>query len=151
MHRKAARKQPLDPKSAGYHVRHNYSRLIPLSSPPNLRQDIRKCLGIYDVRRHMGAFMSEGQKAWWGRRRRQGMFRFVLLYGVLGWGGLMAAVWMTQMSIFTNWEYFTRTFLAQPVVFVLAVVFVGLMCGFLLWHFNEILYKQALEDEANDQ
>ena len=32
-----------------------------------------------------------------------------------------------------------------------AVVLGGLMFGFLLWHVNEIRYKQALEDEASDQ
>jgi len=99
----------------------------------------------------MGAFMSQRQQAWWGRRRRQGMLRSVLLYGALGWGGLTAAVWMVWMWFSTTKEYFERTFFSQPLVFALAVVLGGLMFGFLLWHVNEIRYKQALEDEASDQ
>ena len=99
----------------------------------------------------MGAFMSQAQQTWWSRLRRQGMLRFVLLYGVVGWGGLSAAVWMVWMWFTASKEYFAQTFFSQPLIFVLAVAFGGLVFGFLLWHVNEIRYKQALEDEANDQ
>jgi len=99
----------------------------------------------------MGAFMSDKQQVWWANVRRQGMLRFVLLYGVLGWGALTTLGWMASMWISAREEYFAQTFFSQPLVFILAAVLAGLMGGFLLWHLNEIRYKQALEDQANDQ
>jgi|SRR5687768_9314214 len=99
----------------------------------------------------MGAFMSQQQQVWWGKLRRQGMLRFILLYGVIGWAGLSAAGWMALMWFFATKEYFAQTFFSQPLTLVLTIGFAGLMFGFLLWHVNEIRYKQALEDEANDQ
>ena len=104
-----------------------------------------------NVRRQMGAYMSQKQQIWWGKVRRQGMLRFVLLYGVLGWGGLSAATWMAWMWFTATKEYFVRTFFSQSLFFVLVVVFSGLMFGFLLWHVNEIGYKRALEDQAHDK
>ncbi len=99
----------------------------------------------------MGAYMSQKQQIWWAKVRRQGMLRFVLLYGVLGWGGLSAATWMAWMWFTATKEYFVRTFFSQPLFFVLVVFFSGLMFGFLLWHVNEIGYKRALEDQAHDK
>ena len=99
----------------------------------------------------MGAYMSQKQQVWWSRVRRLGMLRFVLLYGVLGWGGLSAAIWIVWMWLSATKEYFARTFFSQPLMFVIAVVLGGLTFGFLLWHVNEIRYRQALEDQANDQ
>jgi len=81
------------------------------------------------VRRPMGAYMSQKQQIWWAKLRRQGMLRFVLLYGVLGWGGLTAAIWMAWMWFTATNEYFVRTFFSQPLFFVLVVVFSGLMFG----------------------
>ena len=99
----------------------------------------------------MGAFMSHKQQVWWGRLRRQGMLRFVVLYGVVGWGGLGTAVLVAWMWFSSTKEYFAQTFLSQPFTLILACVLGGLMFGFLLWHVNEIRYKQALEDQASDQ
>jgi hypothetical protein len=97
----------------------------------------------------MGAYMSHKQQVWWAKVRRKGMLRFVFLYGVVGWGvlstaGFMASWWLSSESS-------ARVFFSQPLVFVLTVVAGGLVGGFLGWHFNEIQYKQALEDQANEQ
>lgn len=99
----------------------------------------------------MGAYLSHKQQVWWSRVRRLGMLRFILLYGVLGWGGLSAAIWIVWMWLSPTKEYLVGAFFSDPLFFVVTVLLGGLMFGFLLWHVNEISYRQALEDQANDQ
>jgi hypothetical protein len=79
------------------------------------------------------------------------MLHFMLVYGVVLWGGLTAVIWTTWMWFTASSDYFAETFLRQPFLFVLGVALSGLMFGFLLWHGNEIRYKQSLEDNGTEQ
>ena len=96
----------------------------------------------------MGTAMSQKQLARWSTVRRRGLVRFMVLNGVLTWGGLTLALWLGSMWLFSDREYFARTFLTQPFVMLAAFAIAGLVFGFLVWHFNEQRYKHTLEDEA---
>src|SRR5688500_16566256 len=96
----------------------------------------------------MGARMSQRQQLWWARVRRRGMLHFMVVYGVALWGGLTAAIWMAWMWLTADPDYFAATFLRQPLVLVFGVVLSGVTFGFLLWHMNEMRYKQSLEDNG---
>jgi hypothetical protein len=95
----------------------------------------------------MKIFMSRRQMASWERLRRHGRFRFVLLYGVILFGGLSTVVLMASRWFSGGYEYFEMTFLSRPLTVVLAGVLGGVAFGFLVWEFNEIRYRHALEDD----
>jgi hypothetical protein len=74
--------------------------------------------------------MNQKQRAKWERTRAKGMWRFVLLNGVLCWGGLMSAA----MSVY-NARNLTLT---VPIYLAGGFAF-GLAC----WLFGEHLYRKS--------
>jgi hypothetical protein len=99
----------------------------------------------------MAAAMSQTQVARWSQVRRKGLLRFMVLHGVIMWGGLTLVLWLGSTWLFASQEYFARTFLSQPFFLLTAVALGGLLFGFLVWHFNEQRYKHSLEDDQAQQ
>jgi len=99
----------------------------------------------------MASAMSQKQLAWWSQIRRKGLLRFMVLHGVILWGGLTLALWLAPTWLFASREYFARTFLSQPFFLLAAVALGGLLFGLLVWHFNEQRYKHSLEKDQAQQ
>jgi prolipoprotein diacylglyceryltransferase len=86
----------------------------------------------------MGMFsMNEKQRAKWERTRAKGMFRFVVLYGVMFAVGLSFAT-----SVF---DYFTssRGFQPEDLIFEIPIYLIsGLITGTAIWLVAESQYKK---------
>ncbi len=76
--------------------------------------------------------MNQKQRAKWERTRAKGMWRFVLLYGVLCWGGF--AIIATSTLIY-GWD---KLSLVAPIYLVAGFVF-GLFC----WFIGEYKYRKT--------
>ncbi len=76
--------------------------------------------------------MNQKQRAKWERTRAKGMWRFVLLYGVLGWGGL--AIIATSTLLY-GWN---KLSLVVPIYLVAGFAF-GLGC----WCIGESKYRKT--------
>ncbi len=75
----------------------------------------------------------------WETSRKRGKGRFVLLRGILGWGGFMTIV----MSIFQHLMHPKALFWSQIVPLNLAVHSIGgLLFGLWMWHSNERAYSR---------
>jgi hypothetical protein len=86
-----------------------------------------------------GLFQMDGkQRAKWERTRAEGMWRFVLLNGVLCWGGLMSVA-TSALSAFNprNMAVTVPIYLAGGFVF-------GLAC----WLYGERLYRKGSGDTS---
>lgn len=74
--------------------------------------------------------MNQEQRERWERTRAKGMWHFVLLYGVLCWGGIMSLVPALYRP--------ERMMITIPVYLVSGLVF-GLAC----WFYAEYLYRKS--------
>ncbi len=77
--------------------------------------------------------MNQKQRAKWECTRAKGMWRFVLLYGVVGWGGV--AIIATSTLIY-GWN---KLSFVAPIYLVAGFVF-GLLC----WFIGEYKYRRSL-------
>lgn len=79
--------------------------------------------------------MNQKQKEQWERTRTKGMWRFVLLYGVLVWGGAMSiTTWIIAMLVNGQDNVSIRV----PIFLVSGIVF-GLGC----WFVGEYKYRKS--------
>lgn len=85
--------------------------------------------------------MNQRQRAKWERTRVKGMWRFVLLYGVLFWGGLM----IIATSVFSM---IIGTFVYNNLRFTVPVFLVsGLIFGLGVWLVGEYMYRKSPTNE----
>lgn len=77
--------------------------------------------------------MNQKQRAKWERTRAKGMWRFVLLYGVVGWGGLTL---IATSTLFYGWDKLSRV---TPIYLGAGFAF-GLFC----WFIGEYKYRKNL-------
>lgn len=73
--------------------------------------------------------MNQNQRAKWERTRAKGMWHFVLLYGVLCWGGLLSIA----MAVFTG----ANLRITLPIYLV-----AGFMFGLGCWFVGEYKYRK---------
>jgi len=80
----------------------------------------------------------EDNIAWWSRVRRIGFWRFVLLYGVVGFGGCGFLAWTLG--------YLSGVVVSRDSVLGILPWFVlgGWICGGLVWLANEFLYRRGV-------
>jgi uncharacterized membrane-anchored protein len=98
----------------------------PTAANTNLHLDLR------------GAEMNQKQKEKWERTRSKGMWRFVLLYGVVLFGGLMIvvnSVLNMMLRTFGNINLFYTVLIYLPSGFVF---------GLAVWLVGEYMYRRAL-------
>lgn len=76
--------------------------------------------------------MSAKESARWTRKRVHGRLRFILVEGVLLFGGLSLALWAATMWFSVSREYFELVFFSRPVRLVGVVALVGAIWGFLV-------------------
>jgi hypothetical protein len=74
--------------------------------------------------------MNEKQRAKWECTRAKGMWRFVLLSGVVCWGGLMSVA-----------TYFLNP--RNPAVTVPIYLAGGFVFGLACWHLGEHMYRKS--------
>ena len=82
--------------------------------------------------------MNQKQRAKWERIRAKGMWRFVLLYWVLGWGGFM-------IIIASGYSYFFRHrgFSVDDLIITIPTYLVGgFIIGLVLWLIGEYQYQK---------
>jgi uncharacterized membrane-anchored protein len=87
--------------------------------------------------------MNEKQRAKWERTRVKGIWRFVLLYGVLFWGGLMIIVASVYSMIVGAFVYNNLRF-TVPVFLVCGFVF-----GLALWAVGEYMYRKSSGNDSS--
>jgi hypothetical protein len=78
---------------------------------------------------------------WWQRLRRKGAVHFVIVRGVLAWGGIMFLVF------FALWDVIglrPRTLASMEKVAVLCAA-LGLLWGVSVWCTNEFLFRRHRE------
>ena len=81
--------------------------------------------------------MNQKQRAKWERTRGKGMWRFVLLYGVLFWGGLMIITSSLYRMIIGTLVY-DNLRITVPVFLVSGLVF-----GLVMWLVGEYMYRKS--------
>ena len=89
--------------------------------------------------------MNQKQKAKWERTRVKGMWRFVLLYGVLFWGGFMIVITSVYSMIVGAFVYNNLKF-NVPVFLVSGFVF-----GLAVWLVGEYMYRKSSNDASSDR
>ena len=83
--------------------------------------------------------MNQKQRAKWERIRAKGMWRFVLVYGVLWWGGFMIIATSIYGLFFRRLSYSLDDFsITVPALLVGGFVF-GLAC----WFVGEYKYQRS--------
>ncbi|MDE2427150.1 MAG: hypothetical protein KGM99_00380 [Burkholderiales bacterium] len=91
----------------------------------------------------MNFFSKEKRLQRWANTRRKGLWRFILMNGVLGWGVTTAILWSIFMSMTSqNFDFKTRFPLAL-VIFPLG----GIFWGYFVWRETEKLYQKQLSTE----
>lgn len=76
--------------------------------------------------------MNQKQKAKWEQTRAKGMWRFVLLYWVLGWGGLAIVATSTLIYGWNNWRIVVPIYLVA-----------GFLAGLACWFVVEYKYRKS--------
>ena len=86
-------------------------------------------------------YWSERMHRWWERLRTRGAIHFVVIRGVLAWGGSMFA-FFTLAPILLDFPSTIR--FTPELVFNISVICVtgGLAWGTLTWYTNEFLYRK---------
>lgn len=82
--------------------------------------------------------MNKKQRAIWERTRAKGMWRFVLLYGVLLWGGLMIVV-RSVFDFFVSSPRLLDNLTVHVPIFVVA----GFIFGLAMWLIAEHKYRKS--------
>jgi hypothetical protein len=86
--------------------------------------------------------MNKKQKAKWEKLRTKGMWYFVLLYGVLWWGGFMIIATSTY-DYFFGYRGFQFEDLRRTVpIYVIG----GLVFGLVMWLIGESGYTNSKDD-----
>jgi hypothetical protein len=93
---------------------------------------------------HLG--MSAKESLRWSRKRSHGRLRFVLIEGILLFGGLFLALWAATMWFSASEEYFERVFFARPMGLIGVVALVGAIWGLLIWEFSEFRFRRTLNN-----
>ena len=93
--------------------------------------------------------MNQKEAARWARARSRGRLRFILVYGVLLFGGIWLVLWAATLLTVSE-EYFARAF-SQPLSLVGAVALGGAAWGFLVWEFCEFLFRHRLGSSDEDR
>jgi len=82
--------------------------------------------------------MNDKQRAKWEKMRAKGMWRFVLLYGVLWWG--------TFMIVGTSaYDYFLRHRSLSEELYISVPVYLvgGMVFGLAMWLVGEYQYRRS--------
>ena len=87
--------------------------------------------------------MNQKQRAKWERARSKGMWRFVLLYGVLVFGGFTIITASVYSMIIGSFAYDNLRF-TVPIFFVSGFVF-----GLALWLVGEYMYRQSASNDSS--
>ena len=82
--------------------------------------------------------MNQKQRANWERTRSKGMWRFVLLYGVVLFGGLMIVL-MSVFNMMLGTFAYINLFYTVPIYLLGGFVF-----GLAVWFVGEYMYGRAL-------
>lgn len=82
--------------------------------------------------------MNEKQRAIWEQTRAKGMWRFVLLYGVLLWGGLMILIRLAFDFFFSGPRLLVNLMIHVPILAVTGFIF-----GLVLWRIGENKYRKS--------
>ena len=82
--------------------------------------------------------MNEKQRAKWGQTRAKGVWRFVLLYGVLLWGGLMIVARSVIDFFFSG-----PRFLDNLGITVTVSLAAGFVFGWAMWLIGEHKYRKS--------
>ncbi len=87
--------------------------------------------------------MNQKQRSKWERTRAKGIWRFVLLYGVLFWGGL-SIIANASFNMITGTFVSSRLSLTVPVFLVSGFVF-----GLALWLVGEYMYRNSSSADSS--
>jgi hypothetical protein len=82
--------------------------------------------------------MNQKQRAKWERTRAKGMWHFVLLYGVLFWGGFMMIAMSAYRFFVRGLRFLDELSFLVPIFLVAGFVF-GLGC----WLVGEYMYRKS--------
>ena len=83
--------------------------------------------------------MTPQQKEKWSKVRRLGQQRYILLYGVLGWGVTTGVVWAIVMSAIGGWDGLIFRLALALITFPLGGYFVGKQ----MWSRTEKKFQKA--------
>ncbi len=86
-------------------------------------------------------YWSEGMHRWWERLRRRGVAHFVVVRGVVAWGGSMFAFFTLSPLLF---DFPSHVSLTPTLLLKTGGVCIvgGLLWGILSWCANEFLYRK---------
>ena len=86
-------------------------------------------------------YWSKGTHSGWEKLRRRGALHFVLIRGVIAWGGLMFAFFTLPPLMF---DFPWPIVLTPPLALKIAAVWIGcgLAWGGSVWWINEWLYRR---------
>ena len=88
--------------------------------------------------------MKQKQRAKWELTRAKGMWRFVLLYGVLLWGGFM----IIARAIFDF--FFSRPrFMDNLSIIVPTFLVAGFIFGLAVWFIGEYMYRKSSSNASS--
>ena len=85
--------------------------------------------------------MNETQIRKWAKTREMGPLKYVLLYGVVGWGVVTGVLFSFVLAAIQGWERFWALLLVSLILFPLG----GIAFGMLTWKASESKYKESLK------
>ncbi|MFP4325543.1 MAG: hypothetical protein ACLFP9_05960 [Desulfonatronovibrio sp.] len=91
--------------------------------------------------------MKEKRIQKWESTRQKGKLRFIILYGVVGWGFGMAIIVPAIRSILFGTQIDMPQLLSGIVVFPI----IGSIFGLVLWHISEIEYHNHQRKNKDHQ
>jgi hypothetical protein len=86
--------------------------------------------------------MNQKQRAKWEQTRAKGMWRFVLLYGVLIWGGSMSIA-TSLIALILNGR---DNLMIRVPIFLISGFFFGLGC----WFYAEFMYRKDPDNASSN-
>ncbi len=86
----------------------------------------------------------------WGKIRRKGALHFILVRGVLGWGGIMLLIFgpLTWLLILQFPRAAAQVSRSEILQFVLFFVLMGLLWGIVTWVASEIAYRRRRKNRT---
>ena len=89
--------------------------------------------------------MNQKQRAKWERTGAKGMWRFVLLYGVLLWGGFMIIAMSVYDFFFSRSRFVDNLSITVPTFLVAGFVF-----GLAIWFNGEYKYRKSSSNASSN-
>jgi len=98
----------------------------------------------------MHLHMNPRQAERWAHKRSCGPYRFVLVQGVLLFGGALLVLWAAMVWLTASTEYFVSLFLSQPMRLVAVVSLVGAAWGLVVWNYCEFRFRRTQRKGAHE-